>query len=126
MRIVATLTIAMFCCSATVARAQSDNDRRDRDSEHRVLKVLIGAGALVAGTAVAAKSSKTTTTSGALGSMETSEFSTSQLVTGLVVAGTGGFLLWDGLRDHDSNRPSTRIGVAVGRRSSRLLLQRRW
>lgn len=123
MRIAAMLALAVFC-SATVARAQSYDDRRD--NEHRVLKVLIGAGALVAGTAVAATSSKSTKTTGALGSTETSEFSTSQLVTGLVVAGTGGFLLWDGLRHHDSNRPSTRIGVGIGPKSSRVLLQRRW
>jgi hypothetical protein len=122
MRTVAMLILAFFV-AATTARAQTADERRD---DHRVIKALIGAGALVAGTAVAAKSSKTTTTDGALGRVETSEFSTSQLVTGLVIAGTGGFLLWDGLRSHEPDRPSTRVGVGVGRRSTGVFLQRRW
>lgn len=124
MRIVAMLAAAVLL-TATTARAQSDNDRAS-DGERRVWKVLIGGGALVAGTAVAAKSSSTTKTSGALGVSETSEFSKSQLITGLAVAGTGGFLLWDGLRDHHPSRPSTRVAVGVGKKSSRLIVQRVW
>jgi hypothetical protein len=117
------MLILAFLVAATTARAQSVDERRD---DHRVIKVLIGAGALVAGTAVAAKSSKSTTTDGALGRVETSEFSTSQLVTGLAVAGTGGFLLWDGLRDHDRDRPSTRVAIGVGRHATGLFVRRRW
>jgi len=121
MRTVAMLTFGVFL--AATAHAQTFEEPRN---EHRVEKVLIGVGALVVGVAVAAKSSKSTTTTGAFGTTETSEFSTTQLVTGLVVAGTGGFLLWDGLRDHEPTRPSTRIAVGVGKRSTGLLVQRRW
>jgi len=123
MRIVAMLAAAVLL-TATTARAQTDE--RPSDSEHRVWKVLIGTGALVVGTAVAAKSSSSTKTSGALGVSETSEFSKSQLITGLAVAGTGGLLLWDGLRDRHPNRPSTRVMVGVGKKSSRLDIQRTW
>ena len=123
MRIVAMLAAAILM-TATTARAQSS--RSSNEDEHRVWKVLIGTGALVAGTAVAAKSSTSTKTSGALGVSETSEFSKSQLITGLAVAGTGGFLLWDGLRDRHPDRPSTRVAVGVGKRSSRLIVQRVW
>jgi hypothetical protein len=117
------VTLAMFL-AAPAARAQQVDYRED--SQHRVLKVLIGAGALVAGTAVAATSSKTTTVNNALGNSETSQFSTSQLVTGLVVAGTGGFLLWDGLRDRGPSRPSTRVGVGVGQKKQLLFVRRSW
>lgn len=123
MRKMITIAAAVLLGLASSVHAQ-DYDRPD--DSHRVLKVVIGAGALVAGTAVAAKSSKTTTTTGALGSTETSEFSTSQLITGLAVAGTGGFLLWDGLRDHDRGRPFTRVAVGVGKKAAGLVVQRAW
>jgi len=123
MRIVAMLVAALLV-SASTAQAQRDDDGPSKTS--RAVKVLVGAGALVAGTAVAATSSKTTTVSSALGKSETSEFSTSQLITGLAVAGTGGFLLWDGLRDHRRDRPSTTIGVGVGRQSGRVIVRRIW
>jgi hypothetical protein len=123
MRVVAMLTAAVLL-TATTARAQSYD--RPADNEHRVWKVLIGTGALITGTVVAAKSSNSTKTTGALGVNETSEFSKSQLITGLAVAGTGGFLLWDGLHDRHPDRPSTRFGVGIGPKSSRLIVQRRW
>jgi hypothetical protein len=123
MRCVAILVLTAICGVATTTAYAQEPDRRD---DRRVLKVVIGAGALVAGVAVAAKSSKTTKTTGALGTTETSEFSTSQLITGLAVAGTGGFLLWDGLRDHDRARPYTRVGVGLGPKAAGLLIERAW
>lgn len=125
MRIVAMMTAAlMVTLTAGTARAQSYDSRSE--NEHRVLKVLIGSGALIGGTWVAAKSNSSTKVTGPLGVSETSEFSKSQLITGLAVAGTGGFLLWDGLRDRHPNRPNTRVAVGVGRKSSRLIVQRSW
>jgi hypothetical protein len=100
--------------SAVPAHAQNREERH----EHRFAKVVIGVGAIAIGAAVAAKSSETTKTTSAIGSSETSSFSTSQLVTGLVIAGTGGILLWDGLRDHDRSSPSTVVGVAPAARLS--------
>jgi len=93
--------------SPAIARAQDEPD------SHKFVKVIIGAGALAVGVAVAATSSQTTTTNSVLGSSQTSTFSKSQLITGLAVAGTGGILLWDGLRSHEQ-RPSTQIGVTAG------------
>src|SRR5438034_1206300 len=58
--------------------------------------------------------------------LETSSHSTSQLVTGLVIVGAGGFLLWDGLRDHGPARPSTAFGVAAGRKAGSLFVRRSW
>lgn len=123
MRIVAMLAAALLL-TVTPARAQSNDNHRD--NEHRAWKVLIGSGALIAGTAVAAKSNSTTKVTGPFGVSETSEFSKSQLITGLAVAGTGGFLLWDGLRDRHPSRPSTRVAIGVGKKSSRLIVQRSW
>jgi hypothetical protein len=93
---------------------------------HKFLKVVIGAAALAVGAAVAATSSQTTTSTGPLGSSEVSSHSTSQLVTGLAIAGAGGIILWDGLRDHGRPSPSTSIGVAAGKGSSGIFLRRNW
>src|SRR3954466_10919327 len=123
MRVVAMFTAAMLLM-ATTGKAQRYD--RPSENEHRVWKELVGTAALVTGTVVAAKSSNSTKTTGALGANETSEFSKSQLITGLAVAGTGGFLLWDGLHDRHPDRPSTRIGVGIAPKSSRLIVQRRW
>jgi hypothetical protein len=96
------------------------------DDSHKFVKVVVGSAALAVGAVVAAKSSQTTTTTGPLGTSETSSRSTSQLVTGLVIAGAGGFILWDGLRDHDPNRPSTVFGVGAARQSGAVFVRRSW
>jgi hypothetical protein len=121
-KVVGAILIALL--SAAPALAQN----RDEGNEHRFVKVVIGAGALAIGAAVAAKSSESTKTTSAVGSSETSSFSTSQLVTGLVIAGTGGILLWDGLRDHHRSSPSTVIGIAPAARLSGggVFLRRSW
>jgi hypothetical protein len=107
---------------ATTAAAQSN---QSPSTTHRGIKVMVGAAALAIGVAVAAKSSQTTTVTTIVGTSETSTFSTSQLVTGLAIAGTGGFLLWDGLRDHQPG-PSTRVGIAVTNHSRGVFLRRSW
>lgn len=123
MRIAVFLVIAALM-GAVPARAQ---DRYgDEHHPHRLVKVLIGAGALAIGTAVAARSSNTTTVNSPFGTSETSSFSTSQLVTGLVIAGTGGIVLWDGLRDHRPDLPSTAFGVSIGRTTGALFVRRSW
>lgn|SRR5512140_2048220 len=122
MRAAVFLIVAALVCAVPV-RAQ---DRYGDDHPHRLTKILIGAGALAIGTTVAAKSSNTTTTSSALGTAETSSFSTSQLVTGLVIAGTGGIVLWDGLRTHHPNLPSTGFGVSVAKKGGGLFVRRTW
>jgi len=120
MRIVAMLIVALFVAASTASAQQ-----REESKSRRALKVIVGAGALVAGTAVAATSSKTTKVSSGVGTAETSEFSSSQLITGLVVAGTGGYLLWDGLHDRTPDRPSTTVAVGVGKRTG-LFVRRSW
>ena len=94
-------------------------------STGRLVKVLVGGGAIAVGAAVAAKSSESTTTSTVVGTSESSTFSKSQLITGLAVAGTGGIILWDGLRTR-STSPSTQIGVTAGRQSRGLFIRRVW
>jgi hypothetical protein len=121
MRIIIALLTALSCLTPAVAQAQ------DRDESPRSLtKIVIGAGALAIGTAIAAKSSQTTTVSSAVGTSETSTFSTSQLVTGLAVAGVGGIVLWDGLRSHESTRRSTMIGAGVGRHVQSVFVRHTW
>jgi hypothetical protein len=121
MRMVVAVVTLLSCAIALPARAQ------DRDDTGRsVTKIVIGAAALAVGVTVAAKSSQTTTVSTVAGTSETSTFSTSQLVTGLAVAGVGGIVLWDGVRSHDRTRPSTLIGVATGRGVRAVCIRRVW
>jgi len=115
-RVVAILMIA-FLAAPVAARAD--------EGTHRFVKIVVGAGALVAGVAVMATSSSTTTVNSAVGTAETSTFSKSQLITGAAVAGVGGILLWDGLRDHDRNRPSTQVIVAPGKTRG-IFIRRVW
>jgi len=106
-RLVAILVIT-FLAAPAMARAEDEGT-------HRFVKIVVGAGALVTGVAVMATSSQTTTINSAVGTSETSTFSKSQLITGAAVAGVGGILLWDGVRDHDRNRPSTQVIVSPGK-----------
>src|SRR5207237_9493404 len=106
-----------FVAAPAVARAE--------DGAHRFVKVVVGAGALVVGTAVMATSSQTTTVNTVVGTSETSTFSKSQLITGAAVAGVGGIVLWDGLGAHDRNRPSTQIIVSPGKTRG-VFLRRIW
>ena len=98
----------------------------DQSTTHRVVKVVVGAGAIAVGAAIAAKSSQTTTVTSPLGSSETSTFSTTQLATGLAIAGVGGFVLWDGLRHPEPSKPSSSIRIAVDKRSYLIFLRRAW
>jgi zinc transporter ZupT len=115
------ILVALFY--AVPAMAQTTAPSSD---SHKFLKVVIGAAALAVGAVVAATSSQTTTNTTALGTSETSSHSTSQLATGLVIAGAGGIILWDGLRDHDKTRPSTAVGVAAGQHSGGIFIRRNW
>ena len=98
----------------------------DQATTHRVVKVLIGASAIAVGATVAAKSGQTTTVTSPLGTTETSSFSTPQLVTGLAIAGVGGFLLWDGLRHHEPHVPSSTLSIAAGKGTAGILWHRSW
>jgi len=122
MRTLTTLILVTLCC-AIPASAQTTQPSGD---SHKFVKVVVGVGALAIGTVVAAKSSQTTTVTNALGTSETSTHSTSQLVTGLVIVGAGGFVLWDGLRDHRPVGPSTMFGVAAGKKAGSLFVRRSW
>src|SRR5216117_3382722 len=107
MRTLVSLLIVAFLAAPAVARAE--------ESTHRFVKVVVGAAAVVTGVAVMATSSHTTTVSTVVGTSETSTFSKSQLITGAAVAGIGGIVLWDGLRDHDRDRPATQVIVSAGK-----------
>lgn len=119
MRTVALMMMAALLLAAPV-RAQ------EQANSHKLVKILIGAGALAVGTAVAARSSNSTTVTSALGTSQTSSFSTSQLVTGLAIAGVGGIVLWDGLREHRPSQPSTAFGVNVAGAARGVFVRRSW
>jgi len=118
-----TAVVVALLLGAVPALAQNN---REPDDSHKALKIVVGASALAIGAVVAAKSSQTTTVTNAFGRSETSTFSTSQLVTGLAIAGTGGFLLWDGMRDHHPRSPSTTFGVGLGKQSRQVFVRREW
>ena len=119
MRAVAIACVFAFLTAGS-ARAQS------RDHEGRnATKALVGAGAIVLGTVIAAKSGDSTTITSGAGVTTTSSFSATQLGIGLGMAGVGGFLLWDGLRTHPDRYPSTSVGVSVGKRTG-LFVRKRW
>jgi hypothetical protein len=99
--------------------------RAEEESSHKFIKILVGGGAIAVGTAVAATSSQSTTVSSVVGTSESSTFSKSQLITGLAVAGSGGIILWDGLRSH-SDRPSMQIGVSAGQQTKGIFIRRIW
>jgi hypothetical protein len=88
------------------------------------VKILVGGGALAIGTAIAARSSNTTTVSTINGTSTTSSFSKSQLITGLSIAGVGGIILWDGVRTHDRTSPATQVGLSVGRSGAAVHVRR--
>jgi hypothetical protein len=117
-RVFAGLLVALLLVPAA---AQAEEDW----STGRLVKVIVGAGAVAVGVAVAAKSSQTTTVTSVAGTSENSTFSKSQLITGLAVAGTGGIILWDGIRSH-SNSPSTQFGVSAGSQSRSVFIRRVW
>jgi hypothetical protein len=98
-----------------------------RDWHDRLLKVTIGATMSVIGAVVAGKSSQSTSVMNALGTRGASSRSTSQLLTGLVIAGAGGIVLWQGVRAHDLDVPNNVVvGVAVGPWSGSLFVRRSW
>src|SRR5579862_9454423 len=100
-----------FVAIIVVGLLAAPSTARADEGTHRFIKVVVGAGALVAGAAVMATSSQTTTVNSVAGTTEMSTFSKSQLITGAAVAGVGGIVLWDGLRDHDRDRsrPVTQV-----------------
>lgn len=118
----AVLIVLLASLIAVPARAQSNS--QPQSDTHKVTKILAGAGTIVVGAIVAAKSGQTTTVTTPLGTTETSSFSATQLGIGLGVAGIGSLVLWNGLRSHD-DRPSTSVGVAVGKKTG-VFVQRRW
>ena len=126
MRYTAVAVIALLI-TATSAFSQEPPRISKTSDPHRGIKLIIGIGALAVGTAVAAKSSQSTTVSSAVGTSETSSFSSSQLIAGLAIAGAGGILIWDGLRDREPPTPSTVWGVGVSKgRGGQLFWRRRW
>jgi len=52
--------------------------------------------------------------------------STSQLWTGIAIAGTGGFLIWKGLEERTPARPRTTVGVSASRDSRGVFVRRNW
>ena len=107
MRKVAAAVVLVLLAAPSVARAD--------EGTHRFVKVVVGGALVATGVAVMATSSQTTTVNSVVGTSETSTFSKSQLITGGVLAGVGGIVLWDGLRSHDGDRPATQVIVSPGK-----------
>jgi hypothetical protein len=114
-----------FACLLVVALLAPAVAHAEEESTHKFIKILVGGGAIAVGTAVAATSSQTTTVRSVVGTSESSTFSKSQLITGLAVAGTGGIILWDGLRSHSVGR-STQIGISAGQQAKGVFVRRIW
>jgi hypothetical protein len=83
-----------------------------QETSRKLVKIAVGAGAIIVGTTVAAKSSQTDTVTIGGVTTETSSHSNSQLITGLSIAGIGGIVLWRGLREHDSPTPVLTMGIS--------------
>jgi hypothetical protein len=90
-----------------------------QDTSKKLLKIAVGAGAIVIGTTIVAKSNETVTTAG----VSTSTSSTSQLATGLVIVGVGGIVLWNGMHEH---RQSPTITVGVSPLGHSMFIRRSW
>jgi hypothetical protein len=111
------LLVALICPGTSSAQSS--------DGSKKLIKIAVGASALVVGAAVAAKSSQTTTVNGPAGQTRTTSFSKSQLTTGLVVAGAGGLVLWSGLKQH-RNSPSVSVEALLAPRGAAVFLRRAW
>jgi hypothetical protein len=114
MRQATVLTLALLL-SAAPARAQQSPSAPQSSDPHKTVKMIAGISALAVGTAIAARSSQSTTVSTTVGTSETSSFSSSQLIVGLAIAGAGGILLWDALRQHEPPHPSAVWGVGLAK-----------
>jgi hypothetical protein len=109
------LAVILFASPAMAQTvAQSNESKRSAGT----MKVWIGIGALALGTLVTAKSSDTSTA--------TSSLSTSQLATGLVIAGAGGFLIWKGVQERNAASPSTTFGISAGKQSRGVFVRQSW
>ena len=113
--IVFVLAVILFASPVMAQTAvQSNESKRSAGT----MKLWMGIGALALGTLVVAKSSDTSTA--------TSSLSTSQMATGLVIAGAGGFLIWKGLKERKAASPSTTFGISAGRQSGGVFVRRSW
>lgn len=113
--IVCVLAVILF---ASPAMAQTGVQSNESKQSSGLKKVWIGIGAVALGTVLAAKASDT--------SSATSSLSTSQLATGLVIAGVGGFLIWKGLKERKAASASTTFGISAGTQSSAVFVRRSW
>ena len=103
---------------ASPVMAQTSVQSHESRRSAGMTKLWIGIGALALGTFVAAKASDTSTA--------TSSLSKSQLATGLVIAGAGGFLIWDGMRERREASASTTFGISAGKQSGGMFIRRAW
>lgn len=117
MRETIALILAVILLASPVM-AQTGEQSNESKRSAGLKKVWIGVGALALGTVLAAKASDT--------SSATSSLSTSQLATGLVIAGAGGFLVWKGLRERKAARYSTTFGFSASTQSSGVFVRRSW
>jgi hypothetical protein len=123
MRSLVVFVVLVLLCALPVRSEAQDRDERS----FSLTKVVVGAGALAVGTAIAATSSQTTTVTSALGTSQTSTFSKSQLITGVSIASVGGIVLWNGLsRHHDRPQNTTVVGLGVARRASTVFVRHIW
>lgn len=124
MRLIALIVVLTTLSFATPASAQPSDPDQIVVGGRSFWKVVIGGAAVAIGTTIAAKSSDSTTVTTGGVTSRSSSFSKSQLITGLSIAGVGGIVLWDGLRQREPSYPHTRIGVAVAPRHAAVFLQK--
>jgi hypothetical protein len=115
--VIAAILLLLVGAGPAVAQQNDEGERT-----YSLTKILIGAGSVAIGAAVAAKSSQSTTVAG----VTTSTFSKSQLITGLSVAGVGGIILWNGLKGERTKGPSTAVGLSMAPQARGVFVQRRW
>jgi hypothetical protein len=115
--------VLLVLVSGGPAMAQQNDER---EHTYNLTKILIGAGSVAIGTAVAAKSSQSTTVQSGAGASTTSTFSKSQLITGVSVAGVGGIILWNGLKGERAAVPGTAVGLSVGPQTRAVFVRRAW
>jgi hypothetical protein len=111
--------------TALAQTGQVDTSRNQVDTSKKLIKFLVGGSALAIGATVAAKSGQTTTVTSSLGVMQTSSFSTTQLVTGLAIAGAGGFLVWSAFKENRPS-PSVSVGIVASKQARAVFVRRAW
>ena len=110
------------------AEVFAQDDSAEQQKQLGLYKMLAGAGLLAIGGYMAGTSSESVTISTPFAPPTTlSARRNGRLVVGLVLAGGGGFLLWDGSKDRrEAQQPTSSLNLGLAPGGAGLTFSRHW